>query len=45
MFKIKKPVKYKDLDRIKINERIKDKFVKRVEQLRLKVYIDNKYYD
>ena len=40
MFKIKKPVKYNDLDRIKINERIKEKFVKRIEKLKLKVYID-----
>ena len=27
-------------DRAKINEKIKEKFVKRVEQLKLKVYVD-----
>ena len=40
MFKNKKPVKYNQYDRIKINEKLKEKFVKRVEKLKLKVYID-----
>ena len=35
-----KPVKFNSLDRIKINEKIKEKFVKRVDQLKLKVYVD-----
>ena len=40
MLKHKKPVKYNQCDRIKINERIKEKFVKRVEKLKLKVYVN-----
>jgi len=40
MFKNKKPVKFNVDDRVKINEKLKEKFVKRVEKLKLKVYID-----
>ena len=35
-----KPVKYNSYDRVKINEKLKEKFVKRVEKLKLKVYVD-----
>ena len=35
-----KPVKYNSVNREKINEKIKEKFVKRVEKLKLKVYVD-----
>jgi len=35
-----KPVKYNSHDRAKINEKLKEQFVKRVKKLKLKVYVD-----